>query len=750
MLVRSGSVPSLTNRPQTRMCDYCFFGIILLLKSKSNPLLQLFPSTLTLNDLHIAAPCMTLRLLTLLLELHAKSCLDPRKLEGLNPRSEAATDAGELPSTLAFSHHDARVVLIYARPCKAKKVKCGEEKPGCMNCERQGEACDYSIRLNWDGRVKKKVDGAAPEAGYLMQNPHSSDPPGAISFQIDPTIPTFPQPSKKSGTIEVENHGGATSGRHEAEGHNLELRQTQFNHPPEITPQRRATVPSVKHPPPTEALPIGRTALTNHVPVSMRSRSSSDSDNPQEDQLPQRRLHSADNQKLGAHPTNRGLASTTHPSRLKESAPSSLYPSPADSTTDSPKYGNGSASNPTFPHTSSITHMLPPYHIPLPGPNFVNRKDLDYTLSPENGAKRIRLSPLSAMGNLAGSIDQNVHIAPSHHQAHATQTNFVAPAPPDSPYPTALGTPPTPASSSIASEDPYQRFNMSVSPFPRRDSLDSRRLSVSSLLSGPPGASSRTATTTEHFNNIPPYPLREIGVETVTYGLDRGFPDLDISKNDDINVLNGMSTAWVADDMEVMVQNCFGDGYYVPTEFGFGLQAKETVFGNGGYYAKPVPVKIPRSLEPLPQTLLQNPMNLLYFHHFLNHTARILVPHDCSENPFRNILPQSISDSAPQIHPARTDIYSGPGKHQPPQPPPRLLRQPPRPPPQPTRTSQPHRPLGPRRLPRPPPRPLRQPTKDLQRQPRHSHHAGLARNHLTQHLRSTRAVAKPPQHGPDA
>lgn len=33
-------------------------------------------------------------------------------------------------------------------------------------------------------------------------------------------------------------------------------------------------------------------------------------------------------------------------------------------------------------------------------------------------------------------------------------------------------------------------------------------------------------------------------------------------------------------------------------------------------------------------------MNLLYFHHFLNHTARILVPHDCSANPFRNILPQ--------------------------------------------------------------------------------------------------------------
>src|SRR5689334_10960507 len=35
----------------------------------------------------------------------------------------------------------------------------GEEKPSCVNCQRQGETCDYSIRLNWDGRSKKKDDG---------------------------------------------------------------------------------------------------------------------------------------------------------------------------------------------------------------------------------------------------------------------------------------------------------------------------------------------------------------------------------------------------------------------------------------------------------------------------------------------------------------------------------------------------------------------------------------------------------------
>jgi hypothetical protein len=32
-------------------------------------------------------------------------------------------------------------------------------------------------------------------------------------------------------------------------------------------------------------------------------------------------------------------------------------------------------------------------------------------------------------------------------------------------------------------------------------------------------------------------------------------------------------------------------------------------------------------------------MNLLYFHHFIYHTGRILVPHDCPENPFRTVLP---------------------------------------------------------------------------------------------------------------
>jgi hypothetical protein len=70
--------------------------------------------------------------------------------------------------------------------------------------------------------------------------------------------------------------------------------------------------------------------------------------------------------------------------------------------------------------------------------------------------------------------------------------------------------------------------------------------------------------------------------------------------------------------------------------------SQDMAFESGSYYAKPVAIRISKSFGVLPPILLQNPMNLLYFHHFLNHTARILVPHDCEQNPFRRILPESV------------------------------------------------------------------------------------------------------------
>ncbi|KAI1821903.1 fungal-specific transcription factor domain-containing protein [Xylaria intraflava] len=77
-------------------------------------------------------------------------------------------------------------------PCKNRKVKCGEEHPVCVNCQRTGETCDYSIRLNWEGRKGKQVDSSVvaltrdtlsptvPARGFKLVHQYPSlDSPGA-------------------------------------------------------------------------------------------------------------------------------------------------------------------------------------------------------------------------------------------------------------------------------------------------------------------------------------------------------------------------------------------------------------------------------------------------------------------------------------------------------------------------------------------------------------------------------------------
>ncbi|CAK7262743.1 hypothetical protein SEPCBS57363_000198 [Sporothrix epigloea] len=107
------------------------------------------------------------------------------------------------------------------------------------------------------------------------------------------------------------------------------------------------------------------------------------------------------------------------------------------------------------------------------------------------------------------------------------------------------------------------------------------------------------------------------------YGIDAGFWDLDLEKNNDANALSGV---------------------WRNTERGKGNiheQMAEATNHSCGYYTKPVSVRIPRALGTLPPKLTENPMNMLYFHHFINNTAHLLVPHDDPQsNPFRTILPQ--------------------------------------------------------------------------------------------------------------
>lgn len=117
---------------------------------------------------------------------------------------------------------------------------------------------------------------------------------------------------------------------------------------------------------------------------------------------------------------------------------------------------------------------------------------------------------------------------------------------------------------------------------------------------------------------------------STTYGYDLGLPDLDTPRNKDDSAIAICSP-------EIGTRELYSDFPFDDAE----PRTRDMAFGKGGYYVKPVPIRIPKSLEPLPPILMENKMNLLYFHHFINHTARILVPHDCDKNPFRQILPES-------------------------------------------------------------------------------------------------------------
>ncbi|RMZ80651.1 hypothetical protein DV738_g2634, partial [Chaetothyriales sp. CBS 135597] len=288
------------------------------------------------------------------------------------------------------------------------------------------------------------------------------------------------------------------------------------------------------------------------------------------------------------------------------------YPSPSDSV-----YGGPAGLNSGLHDLSS----MPP---PLPTSNSVHFQDS--IPSPCNSAKRRRLSPQYPDGSssnshlyyrfVAGAADNSNLVGESArvHFPPATSTS----------YPLCAPNPLTPAPSTQTDDD--------------------RRISVSSLLSEDPEPVSKRSSRSDGGPTSHPASLegpsrrgslhqRMISYsETEMYGHDRGAPDFDIPHNDDANAISEHPPPEQA-DFSSWLEAKFDD-----PSFGFGTVSRQQVFAAGGYYASPVPIKIPRKLEPLPPSLTENPMNLLYFHHFLNHTAKILVPHDCPENPFKTIL----------------------------------------------------------------------------------------------------------------
>jgi hypothetical protein len=467
-----------------------------------------------------------------------------------------------------------------------------------VNCQRQGESCDYSIRLNWDGRSKRKDDGKSAShlmtftsvQSFLRQPAQTSSTKGANGRSSRSTSGTRPFNNSASLFIiqDYESSFQAPVG--------------QFND------QREPISP-----------PAAQSSNTGH-----------------------RRPHSVALDHQLYVPSDEIL------SRDLEAAKST-------STSPQAPHFRQSAASPTptrrraAPLSRALQIMPPPHALPSP----IN--DLELDTSVERPAKRVRLSPRDDLQQI-------------HHSAGLPRTSthspgdiYELPRPPCGPLTPSMvssrmSNPMTPASSSSTNSDQVRQiWRPGSTPHTMPDHY-SRRVSVGSLLLDSRELHDTQMTAgdggqiyAEH-NTLSPFlektsSLRQrtySSTQIQSYGLDRGHPDLDIPQNNDIAAIDGASPSqhnepdsWL-ESVELVVP-----------EFGFGLPKREFVFAKGGYYASPVPITIPRMLEPLPSILLANPMNLLYFHHFLNHTARILVVHDCSQNPFRTILPQSRLFSLP-------------------------------------------------------------------------------------------------------
>ncbi|WPH01369.1 Hypothetical protein R9X50_00421200 [Acrodontium crateriforme] len=410
-------------------------------------------------------------------------------------------------------------------PCKARKVKCGEEKPACANCAKSGETCDYSIRLNWGGRSRKEPD--SPAGG------------GMFTFTSNPSEP--------SSTSQPMSHTRTNSGT---------VGSTIFGHESVFVANNQTSRKDHQS-------PIGEFITLSRTPGS------EDTNGPLDPRLQLDKQMGWDAASFSAHQSSFSVNSGFTP-------PMSAHtPSAGESNDDfrwSPQHsvkrmrlesGSAAVSPPIVSHPSPMFAIQPPLdHSP------------SYSLTPHTISNIIN-TPTPGSSGPSGSPY-------AHHAATITQHGLTPP--------------------------------------------DLRRLSVKSLLVD------QDDVRPQIFPDWELYGSR-------TYGYDHGARDLDIPHNDDLSGIMPKPSEWLRSSNAASE-----DGT------GSGVDAGPHAFDLGGYYNEPVAVKIPHLFEPLHPELLVNQMNLLYFHHWINHTARVMIPHECPENSLRGVLPQMAMHSTTLLH----------------------------------------------------------------------------------------------------
>jgi hypothetical protein len=406
-------------------------------------------------------------------------------------------------------------------------IDSGEEKPNCTNCERQGESCDYSIRLNWNGRSRREHSALSSDASSTAaESPYQA----TFSFQEDvgPLFP--PTPGSSTRPSHVRSRSNVSPPR----SNNLILDPALF-----LTSQ--STTPPV----------------TSNV---------------------------------GSH--------VYHESGSRMPSRASYTPSHFQSNFGYPAL-SAASHEPYYDSNNGLTSVN--MELPQSPPLMLPPRDVVDSKRERHKKSHSMHSPTTTMSD-----------------AHSPYTG------PLDPYSPFMAMPLTPSSSASSEENIWRSSSTHQSP--SNPPPDLRRMSVQSIINN---------DFSEHSHGVRhgrQYPTMDFS--TTIYGYDLGLPDLDTPNNDDFSAIALFSPQ--ASGVEL--DECpYGNG---------DTRGQDMAFESGGYYAKPVAIRISKSLGVLPPILLENHMNLLYFHHFLNHTARILVPHDCERNPFRQILPKSRYTSA--------------------------------------------------------------------------------------------------------
>ena len=378
------------------------------------------------------------------------------------------------------------------------------------SCKKNGVKCDYSIRLNWEGRRKKR-----PEIGSIVEF-HSTKSVSSASKSESSSGNTVTNESQSSPPLDSATRSATSSSPGMQTQRPLpSVPATRDLEQPIVSPQA-AFMSAVLPPMPHSEL------------------------NPPEDpfQTPRPRSFSQPAQSMRARPTNLNL-------------------SPLDTA--------------------------PQFYDPF---------------IPDGLPSRISHHALGTINELGDPTAMHFH---ANHP---------------------LLSPTFPETPGAFSENSSPQFSARSSLVGSLGDKDGRRpgLSVNSLLSGPPTRQD------SHFPQLTAggHVLFEHDLDNQEemrfHGIDKGYKDLDIDKNDDMNAISTGDSPIVNRDQtsSYFGSHMGGDaGDATPTaEFGFGLHVGDTKTADNYYYRQPVYIFIPKSFDPLPE---KSGSLFFFFFFFLNH-----------------------------------------------------------------------------------------------------------------------------------